>query len=91
MKKAEFIDLVQSNGEYKSKADAEHAVNTFIDSLRTAFSQGEGVSFTGFGTFQVKTRAPREGRNPKTGEAVQIPETTSVGFKVGKNLKEELN
>lgn len=67
---------------------AEQAVEAFLEVITDALSQGEKVSFVGFGTFDVTERAAREGRNPLTGEALHIPATKTPKFKAGKILKD---
>lgn len=91
MKKSDFIELVKTTGGFATKTEAEKALTSVLESLSVAFKKGEPVQLTGFGTFTVKERAAREGRNPKTGEAVQIEASRSVAFKAGKALKAELN
>ena len=73
-----------------SKKDAGIALEAVLSQLTNAFSKGEDVSFVGFGTFKVSTRKARVGRNPSTGKEIQIPESKTVSFKVGKGLKEKL-
>jgi integration host factor subunit beta len=68
--------------------DTEIVVNTIFDAMTEALKQGERIEIRGFGSFQVKVREAREGRNPKTGEEVQIPAKRTPFFKVGKELKE---
>lgn len=90
MKKSELIDAIASNSGL-SKTDAAKALNGFITSVTEAMTRNDDVVLVGFGTFSVKERAAREGRNPKTREVIQIPASKSVGFKVGKALKEAVN
>jgi nucleoid DNA-binding protein len=71
-----------------SKAGAEAVLNAFVSSVSGALSQGERVTLTGFGTFSVSNRAARMGRNPKTGEAIQIKAAKVPKFKAGAGLKE---
>jgi len=71
-----------------SKKDTEVVVNTIFDAMTDALKQGRRIEIRGFGSFQVKVREAREGRNPKTGEEVQIPAKRTPFFKVGKELKE---
>ena len=73
------------------KKDAEAAVNALTDVIAEALKAGDKVQLVGFGTFETKTRAAREGRNPKTGEAIQIPESKKVSFSASKTLKDSLN
>ncbi len=90
MKKNDFITLVSERADM-SKKDAEQAVNAVIDSIEEALMKGEKIQFTGFGTFEVKVRPERTGRNPKTSEPMVIPECRVPSFKAGKNLKDKLN
>ncbi len=71
-----------------SKKDTEVVVNTIFDSMIEALKSGERIEIRGFGSFQVKVREAREGRNPKTGEPVHISAKRTPFFKVGKELKE---
>jgi DNA-binding protein HU-beta len=90
MKKAELIAAVaQKTG--LSKKDAQAAIDATIEAIEEALKAGKKISFIGFGSFEVVTRAPRIARVPGTGKEVKIPETKSVKFKVGKKLKELLN
>lgn len=74
-----------------SKNDAARAVETVFDLITEALKQGDEVRLTGFGTFLVSTRAASEGRNPQTGEKIQIPSSKSPKFKAGKQLKDAVN
>ncbi|CAH0307873.1 HU family DNA-binding protein [Priestia megaterium] len=87
MKKAEFIEAVASKSEL-TKQDAKKAVDTLFETITTTLAKGEKVQLVGFGTFEVRERAERTGRNPQTGEEMTIPATKVPGFKVGKELKE---
>ncbi|HOS88332.1 MAG TPA: HU family DNA-binding protein [Candidatus Pacearchaeota archaeon] len=71
-----------------AKKDAAEAVNTVLEEITKTLSKGGEVVLTGFGTFKVNRRAAREGRNPKTGEKLQIPATNVPKFKPGKGLKD---
>ena len=90
MNKAELIDSVASAADL-SKADAGRAVDAIVDSVTGALKRGEQVSVVGFGTFSVKHRAARAGRNPRTGETIQIAASNVPGFKAGKALKDAVN
>ena len=90
MKKTELIAKVAEKTGL-SKKDVSEVINTAIETIEEALKSGEKVSFIGFGTFEVVTRAPRVARVPGTNKEVKIPETKSVRFKVGKKLKETLN
>ena len=71
-----------------SKADAEVAVNAVLETISDALAKGESVSVAGFGTFSVKHRAARQGRNPRTGESIEIAASTIPSFKPGKSLRD---
>ena len=72
-----------------SKKQAELALGAFIDSVTEALKDGDKVQLMGFGTFEVKERAARTGRNPSTGEAIEIPASKTPTFKAGKGLRDE--
>ena len=90
MNKAELVDAV-AGASNLSKADAGRAVDAVVDSITSALKRGEQVSVVGFGTFSVKHRAARSGRNPRTGETIQIAASNVPGFKAGKGLKGAVN
>ncbi len=90
MTKAELIETL-SNKLPINKADAERAINVVLDDITAALKSGERVNISGFGTFSVSTRQARTGRNPKTGESIQIAASRSAKFKPGKQLKDSLN
>ncbi|HIR07057.1 MAG TPA: HU family DNA-binding protein [Candidatus Pullichristensenella stercoripullorum] len=72
-----------------SKKQAELALGAFIDSVTEALKEGDKVQLMGFGTFEVKERAARTGRNPSTGETIEIPASKTPSFKAGKGLRDE--
>lgn len=74
--------------EIETKASAERVVDALFDTIVKTMSHGEEVAITGFGTFRVAKRAAREGRNPKTGEKIQIKASVKPKFRAGKLLKE---
>jgi integration host factor subunit beta len=88
MTKSGLIEVVAERTPHISKKDTEIVVNTIFDSMAQALSKGERIEIRGFGSFQVKVREAREGRNPKTGEPVHIAAKRTPFFKVGKELKE---
>jgi DNA-binding protein HU-beta len=90
MNKAELIEAVAADANL-SKADAGRAVDAVVDSISSALSKGQQVAVVGFGTFSVKHRAARAGRNPRTGETIQIAASNVPGFKAGKALKDAVN
>ncbi len=88
MTKSGLIEEVARRTPHISKKDTEVVVNTIFDSMIEALKQGDRIEIRGFGSFQVKIREAREGRNPKTGEPVHISAKRTPFFKVGKELKE---
>lgn len=90
MNKGELIESVASQANL-SKADAGRAVDAIIGAISGALQAGGDVSLVGFGTFKVKSRAARMGRNPRTGETIQIKASKVPGFKAGKALKDAVN
>lgn len=86
MTKADLVAQVSKKAGLTSKA-AKDAVNTVFSSITAAMKRGEKVVVTGFGTFMVRRRASRKGRNPQTGAEIQIPATKTPGFTAGKSLK----
>jgi DNA-binding protein HU-beta len=90
MTKAELIESVANKTDLP-KAIAERAVNTMFDDIVAALKAGDKISISGFGTFAVSSRKARTGRNPKTGDAIEIPASKSAKFKAGKSLKDSLN
>jgi len=90
MNKGELIESVAAKAGL-SRADATKAVDAVLDSVTGTLSGGGSVSLVGFGTFSVKARAARMGRNPRTGEAIQIKASKVPGFKAGKALKDAVN
>ena len=89
MTKADLIESVASKLDLP-KGQAERAVNTIFDDIVAALRNGDKVNISGFGTFTVSNRKARTGRNPKTGEPIEIPASRSAKFKAGKTLKEAL-
>ena len=87
MNKAEFTSAVADGAEL-TKADAGRAVDAMIDVIKTALKKGETITLVGFGTFSVRKRAARQGRNPKTGEAIQIAAKRAPKFSPAKALKD---
>ena len=90
MNKSELIDAIAAAADI-SKADAGRALEATLDAVTGALKKGDSVSLVGFGTFSVKERAAREGRNPQTGETIKIAAATVPGFKAGKALKDAVN
>ncbi|MGR5298476.1 HU family DNA-binding protein [Vibrio mediterranei] len=90
MNKSQLIDAISEKADI-NKNEAQAALEAITQSIEEALSQGEEVSLIGFGTFKVTERAARTGRNPKTGETMQISASKSPSFKAGKALKEACN
>ena len=90
MNKVELVSAMAQNAEM-SKVDAEKALKAFIDVVTAEMKNGGKVQLVGFGTFEVAERAERQGRNPKTGEAMIIAASKAPKFKAGKALKDAVN
>jgi len=90
MNKGELVDAV-AGAAGLSRADATKAVDGMLDAITKTLKNGGSVSLVGFGTFSVKARAARMGRNPRTGEAIRIAASNVPGFKAGKGLKDAVN
>jgi len=90
MNKQELIEAVAASADL-SKADATRAVDSVVDTVTQTLKKGDQVTLVGFGTFSVKDRAARTGRNPQTGQTIQIAASKVPGFKAGKALKDAVN
>lgn len=90
MNKTELISAMSEKSEL-TKVDTEKSLKAFIDTVTDELKNGGKVQLVGFGTFEVGERAERQGRNPKTGEAITIPASKSPKFKAGKALKDIVN
>ena len=90
MNKHQLISAMSENANM-TKVDTEKALKAFIDTVTEELKNGGKVQLVGFGTFEVTERAERQGRNPKTGEAITIPASKSPKFKAGKALKDIVN
>jgi DNA-binding protein HU-beta len=90
MNKAELIDAVADAADI-SKAAAGRSVDTVLEAIADTLKKGDSVTLVGFGTFTTRARAARTGRNPRTGEPIQIKASTLPVFKPGKALKDALN
>ena len=90
MNKSELIDAIAS-GANLSKADAARALNATTSAITSAMASGDGVQLTGFGSFVVRSRAARTGRNPQTGATIQIAAKNVVKFKAGAELSGAVN
>jgi len=90
MNKSELIDAIAATAEL-TKADAGRALDGFIRAVEDALKRNDKVTLVGFGTFEVKERAERKGRNPQTGAEITIQAAKIPSFKVGKSLKDAVN
>jgi DNA-binding protein HU-beta len=92
MNKAELVQAVASNKKagIASRAAADRAVNAVLDAIRKALKKDKNVSIAGFGTFKVKKRSARMGRNPQTGASIKIPARNAITFKAGSELKKSV-
>ena len=90
MNKSELIEAVASGADI-SKAAAGRAVDSMIEAVTAALKGGDQVNLIGFGTFLVRERAARSGRNPRTGETIEIAAAKQPSFKAGKALKDAVN
>ena len=89
MNKSELIDSIADTAGL-SKADAQRALDATIESITKTLKKGDTVSLVGFGTFSVKERAARTGRNPATGETIKIKASKTPAFKAGKGFKDAI-
>ncbi len=90
MNRNELVDTVSGKTDMK-KSDASKAVDAVFDAIAEALKGGDEVRLVGFGTFSVASRAASEGRNPRTGEKIQIAASKQAKFKPGKGLRDSLN
>ena len=90
MTKAELVDVIRKKAGLETKAQTERFLDATVASLIEALKNGESVSFTGFGSFKVVQRAARKGRNPRTGDEIDIPASKAIKFTVGKQLKDSV-
>lgn len=90
MNKQELVASMAEKSQL-TKKDAEAALKAFVDSVQEALVNGDKVQLIGFGTFETRERAAREGRNPRTKETITIPASVVPAFKAGKEFKEKVN
>ena len=90
MNKSQLIDKIAAGADI-SKAAAGRSLDAFIEAVTEALKEGDSVALVGFGTFAVKERAARTGRNPQTGKPINIAAAKIPGFKAGKALKDAVN
>ncbi len=91
MIKSELIQKIAASNPHLYQRDVERIVNVIFDEIIEALARGDRVELRGFGAFTVKYRAPRVGRNPRTGDSVSVEEKHVPFFKTGKELRERLN
>lgn len=90
MKKAQLVEKIAYKANI-NKAKAQAALDSMVSSILTALKYGDNVALVGFGTFENRARAARSGRNPKTGESIQIASTHVPIFRAGKGFKDAIN
>ncbi len=90
MNKSQLIDIVARDSGLKRK-DSEAAVNAVIGALEQALVSGDKIQIVGFGSFEIKERAARKGRNPANGQEIDIPASKHISFSAGKALKDKIN
>lgn len=90
MNKSELIEAIAASADIP-KASAARALDAMVDTVTDSLKKGDSVSLVGFGTFHVKERAARTGRNPQTGQPIEIKAAKVPGFKAGKALKDSVN
>ncbi|MFA0555797.1 HU family DNA-binding protein [Vibrio sp. 10N.222.55.A1] len=90
MKKSQLVEHIATSADI-SKDQAGTALNALVEGISTSLANGDDVSILGFGSFKVNSRAARTGRNPRTGEEIQIAASKTPAFKAGKALKETCN
>ena len=91
MTKSELIAKLANENQHLFQRDVERIVTTIFDEISNALAQGDRVELRGFGAFSIKERGSRVGRNPRTGESVEVSEKFIPYFKTGKQLRERLN
>ncbi|UPR53448.1 HU family DNA-binding protein [Vibrio cyclitrophicus] len=90
MNKSQLVEHIATSADI-SKDQAGMALNALVEGISTSLANGDDVSILGFGSFKVNSRAARTGRNPRTGEEIQIAASKTLAFKAGKALKETCN
>lgn len=91
MIKSELVQIIAEQNPHLYQRDVENIVNAILEEIIEALANGDRVELRGFGAFSVKNRSARIGRNPRTGESVQVEEKWVPFFKTGKDLRERLN
>ena len=90
MNKAELVSMIAAKSNL-TKKDSEMALNAFVETVQGALKKGEKIQLVGFGTFEVRARAARNGVNPRTKQSIKIPASKAPVFKAGKALKDSCN
>ena len=90
MNKADLVSMIAAKSNL-TKKDSESALNAFVETVQTALKNGEKIQLVGFGTFEVRARAARNGVNPRTKQSIKIPASKAPVFKAGKALKDSCN
>ncbi len=90
MTKADLINVIAEKGEC-TKKDADKALSAVLSAITDSLSKGEKIQLIGFGTFEVRERAAKESKNPRTGETIMCPAKKAPAFKAGKALKDAVN
>ena len=90
MNKGELVEYLYENGAAESKAGSERILTAVLEAIKAGLKDDGQVQLIGFGSFQVKKRKARKGRNPRTGEEIKIKASKTVGFRPGKGLKEAI-
>ncbi len=91
MNKAELVEWIQKSGDVgETKAAAERALGAVLKGIEYGLKKNKSVTLVGFGSFSVRERKARTGRNPQTGETIKIKKSNTVGFKAGKSLKDKV-
>ena len=91
MTRSQLIEQLAAQNPHLAHREAERIVNAIFETIAAALAQGDRIELRGFGSFTVKERAPRVGRNPRTGETVQVPAKLYPYFKSGKGLRRRIN
>ena len=91
MIKSELVQRISNSQPHLYQRDVENVVNAIFDTIAEAMARGDRVELRGFGTFSVRKRAPRLGRNPRTGASVEVDSKAVPFFKTGKELRDRLN
>ena len=91
MIRSQLVARLAADNPHLSRSEAERVVSTLLDSVTEALAQGRRVELRGFGAFSVRARPARSGRNPRTGDSVEVPGKCAPFFKSGKELRERLN